>query len=76
MRLTHPWPPSRWGPFVNLTADLEEALTMGAERVIQSNQSNIPEALLEWTEGHGVDAATGSVIPRAVPCHLAGTKNP
>lgn len=35
---------------------LEAALAMGAERVIQSNQSNITEAVLEWTEGHGVDA--------------------
>jgi len=35
---------------------LDAALAMGAERVIQSNQSNIAEAVLEWTEGHGVDA--------------------
>lgn len=35
---------------------LDAALAMGAERVIQSNQSNITDTVLEWTEGHGVDA--------------------
>lgn len=34
---------------------LDVALALGAERVIQSSQLNIIEAIQEWTEGHGVD---------------------
>jgi predicted dehydrogenase/threonine dehydrogenase-like Zn-dependent dehydrogenase len=35
---------------------LETALQMGAERVVNSSQSNTAETVLEWTCGQGVDA--------------------
>jgi predicted dehydrogenase/threonine dehydrogenase-like Zn-dependent dehydrogenase len=35
---------------------LDIALSMGAERVVNSSQSNLAETVLQWTNGCGVDA--------------------
>ncbi len=42
---------------VDLTAArLQAAMAMGAERAVNSSQSNLEDEVLAWTDGHGVDA--------------------